>query len=553
MRLRKTQNGLTITAVVGTSAVLFSLDMDEKDTQGLLGFYIRKKNAEEKQGYDFKSTKYFSELVEQPEEHAQYSTKEHPWQSFLWEDFSITDKSEYTYSFTPVYGTPGKPEYGKKASMTITIPSRSEGEHEVHFNRGVAGSQAYARKFNNERPDKMTKAKSKEALKWLSKGLKEAMLDFIGKAKNENYQLRCCFYEFIFPEVLEALKKAHDNGADVKIIYDSRKEKKKNEDAIIAAGIPKKAMMIARASDPTFLQHNKYMVLLKDKKPVAVWTGSTNITEKAIYGHCNVGHIIRNADVAKNYLKHWNCLKKDPVNADTRTGCLAIQTDIDDVSEGVTTFFSPRAKTKALNLYTNLMKGSSQLVCGMFPFGFYKGLKAEITADTDHLKYIIIDEKTKNTTLESNDYDNVIVYAGVFDIPLYHWAGEINPGDIFYHGVDFIHNNVILIDPLSDMPVVITGSANFSENSILRNDENTMVIKGNKHVADLYFTEFSRIFNHYSTRQDIKKFTKANKKSGHDPSHLYTDSKVWVPSFYKGTALKFKRKKMFSEMAADKG
>ena len=46
----------------------------------------------------------------------------------------------------------------------------------------------------------------------------------------------------------------------------------------------------------------------------------------------------------------------------------------------------------------------------------------------------------------------------------------------------------------------MTGSANFSNNSIRHNDENSIVIKGNARVADIYLTEFDRLFVHFWPR-----------------------------------------------------
>jgi phosphatidylserine/phosphatidylglycerophosphate/cardiolipin synthase-like enzyme len=550
MRLRATKNGLTVNIVAGTSAVLFSLHLDESKSADLLGFYIHKKNLKKGTEYDIESIRYFEETVPNPQPGARYSTKNHPWQSFLWEDFYVEHKGQYEYSFTPVYGTPSDLKYGKAVTVSLTIPSAKEDVHEVYFNRGVAGSQAYAREFGNRRPDEMEEEERKKALKWLSKGLKEALLNFIALAKDNTYQLRCCFYEFEYEEVLAALNEARKKRkVDVKVIYDARGQKTKNTKAIEEAGLPA-SMLIPRTSDPEYIQHNKFMVLLKNKQPIAVFTGSTNITEKGIFGQCNTGHIIRNKDIAKKYLAYWNCLKDDPDNATTRAGCLDIQADIDELQDGVTAFFSPRAKKKLLSLYGSIVSESKQLVCGMFPFSFIKEIKNAVIADTDYLKYIIIDKKTKNTSLQSNDFDNVIIWGGVLDSPIYNWLDETHAGKLFKSGTNYIHNKVILVDPLSETPVVISGSANFSDNSILRNDENTLVIKGNKNVADFYFTEFARIFNHYSSRQDIKKLTKKNEENGHNPNHLWTDADQWVPSFYKPTALKYKRKKMFDKMKA---
>jgi phosphatidylserine/phosphatidylglycerophosphate/cardiolipin synthase-like enzyme len=61
----------------------------------------------------------------------------------------------------------------------------------------------------------------------------------------------------------------------------------------------------------------------------------------------------------------------------------------------------------------------------------------------------------------------------------------------------YIHNKFMLVDPLSDDPLVVTGSANFSKPSQRINDENMLVIRGNTRVADIYFGEFMRVFDHH--------------------------------------------------------
>jgi phosphatidylserine/phosphatidylglycerophosphate/cardiolipin synthase-like enzyme len=58
----------------------------------------------------------------------------------------------------------------------------------------------------------------------------------------------------------------------------------------------------------------------------------------------------------------------------------------------------------------------------------------------------------------------------------------------------------MIIDPLGEDPLVITGSANFSDASTRKNDENMLVIRGDKRVADIYLSEFMRLFNHFQFR-----------------------------------------------------
>ena len=41
----------------------------------------------------------------------------------------------------------------------------------------------------------------------------------------------------------------------------------------------------------------------------------------------------------------------------------------------------------------------------------------------------------------------------------------------------------------------------FSDASTLQNDENMLVIRGNKRVADIYLGEYMRLWNHYAFRE----------------------------------------------------
>ncbi len=61
--------------------------------------------------------------------------------------------------------------------------------------------------------------------------------------------------------------------------------------------------MVLREARPNDIQHNKFMVLLKsqNRRPTEVWTGSTNISLGGIHGQTNVGHWVRDADVAEKY------------------------------------------------------------------------------------------------------------------------------------------------------------------------------------------------------------------------------------------------------------
>jgi len=66
--------------------------------------------------------------------------------------------------------------------------------------------------------------------------------------------------------------------------------------------------------------------------------------------------------------------------------------------------------------------------------------------------------------------------------------------------VRYVHTKYMLVDPLSDDPIVVTGSANFSNASTKNNDENMLIIRGDTRVADIYLGEFMRLYTHYRFR-----------------------------------------------------
>jgi len=85
-------------------------------------------------------------------------------------------------------------------------------------------------------------------------------------------------------------------------------------------------------------------------------------------------------------------------------------------------------------------------------------------------------------------------------------ARPTKPGHVF-----FVHFKILLIDPLSDDPLVCSGSANFSKNSLVANDENMLLIRGDRRVADI--TSRARpIFRHFRARDIINETATAGQR-----------------------------------------
>ena len=157
------------------------------------------------------------------------STADHPIQSFQWGDYTAKAGRTYRYRIVPTRGTPKLLTLDDAAAVTIDVQTEPESgtlaaaagdlRHDIYLNRGVIGSQAYAREFQNAEPD--PDDPTSPEMVWLSRGLFEALQRVIGLAKNEDFALRAALYEFHYQPVANAFAKAIEAGADVKIVYDA--------------------------------------------------------------------------------------------------------------------------------------------------------------------------------------------------------------------------------------------------------------------------------------------------------------------------------------------
>lgn len=117
-------------------------------------------------------------------------------------------------------------------------------------------------------------------------------------------------------------------------------------------------------------------------------------------------------------------------------------------------------------------------------------------------------------------------------------------------GTLYVHNKFFLVDPLGDSPVVVSGSANFSDESLTKNDENMLIVKGDKRTADIYFTEFSRMFDHFMPRylKKLKEQNSAHPFSYEGFSKPLDECGQWCDTYFEKDRLVYKRKQMFKRM-----
>jgi phosphatidylserine/phosphatidylglycerophosphate/cardiolipin synthase-like enzyme len=536
MRFKNTGGYLKIFAVAGTQTVLFSLDIAKTRVQGkkLIGFSFERKDKDG-QVKKLNGTKRFLSLSGTAKKNLSLV------QTYFWKDYTADPGETYSYTIEAMFGTADNFAPGYKVSIKVTTEALQQGMHGVYFNYGVTGSQAYANRFGDKHVDDLPAAKKKQAMAMLGRELwQDGLIEFVQQAKDNSYELAGLFYEFQYNDFLLALKKARQNGVTVNIRYSAKEgQKEKNEAAIAAAGIQSFCDIRTKVSQP----HNKFMVLSRNGVPIEVWTGSTNITLQGIFGHSNTGHWIKDPAVAEKYFQYWNAIKDNPSVADSAVVSEAIKADTDlrSLKNGTHVFFSPRSSETLLTHYANLIDSAEKMACMIIPFNIDDLFRDVYAQDKDYLRYILFEKAAEAKSVQSNDTDLMITAGAILKSPVEQWVKEISSKTSTGAGILYVHNKFFLIDPLEKVPVVVTGSANFSKSSITRNDENTLIIKGDQRVADIYLTEFSRMFEHFWPRYlstlPVRSFSKP-----------LDEGYTWHLDYYNPKKMGLKRKKVFSAM-----
>lgn len=582
MRVLKTEGKFRVMAIAGTRTILMALDCDDEARHGLMGFGFKRETVGAVySGMKWlRSLKVFRSVVpdpknatdpDDPAKPRRFDTSEFPIQSFLWSDYTAEPDTLYRFSVVPMYGRPGALEPRAGPEFEIRTEKEFDLGHGIWFNRGAIASQVFAREFGNKAPPAPENPDSPET-KWLSRGLLEACLRFIDETPGGD-GLRVAAYEFTYKPVLDALNDALERGVDVRIVYhheppNSKGKKCENELAIEETGLPQvhggEQVLFRRTK--TTIPHNKFIVRLTDgTTPVMVWTGSTNFTESGFLGQSNVGHLIEDEETAAGYLGYWEALHDDPERKEARLAVMALTPHPPAVvpEQSITPIFSPRPKSKMLKWYGRRITDAAGTVMITTPFGISQALIGPLAEDRDFLRFILM-EKPPNDTVKAQltlDRDLQYAYGAVLGemytfkngepaarrkIEEYELDKWLLKEDHYRHGrgfVFFVHTKFLLVDPLSNDPLVCSGSANFSPNSLLYNDENMLLCRGNLRIADIYLTEFDRIFRHFYFRKV------ASEASGDEESEekavFLDETSRWTDSYFRPGAFKTKRRKMF--------
>ena len=252
-------------------------------------------------------------------------------------------------------------------------------------------------------------------------------------------------------------------------------------------------------------------------------------------------------------------------------------------SPSITVIFSPRKSIEMLEWYADRMGGAISSVHYTAAFGIAQPI-AEVlnqghsfrseglrrsprlqegneknTPDLAHLRYILLDsrpskkssekakqmaEKKGSGHLDYYDIRGIKENRCAFGAVLHH-SDECLTGLTTF--VDYIHTKYMIIDALTDNPSVFCGSANFSAASTDKNDENMLLIQGDSGVADVYVTEYMRLFDHFYSRDKYN--DNAGKISSGEPGgNKWGDvvaDETWLQPYFDPSSQLYKERLMF--------
>lgn len=549
MRKRSASNGVTLNVISGTNVVLLAFDLTEERRANCMGFAIQRIDYTADEKVWLRGMKTFELTDPGLGPGGTVSSLDHPIQSFQWADYGVLPGRKYTYRVHALKGTsPLNMVKGPAIQATITTEAEAGAKHSVWFNRGSVASQAYARDFLNTPPSAFASATQRAAAyKFLSRGLEEALLAFIARANGPEYELHAAVYEFRWPSVLAALGASAATGATVSVIYDAIPggPGDGNATAIDAAGIGDLVKKRTRGT----IMHNKFFVLSKNGAPIAVWTGSTNITEQGIFGHLNLGHVVEDPAVAQQFRDYWDVVEQNLTQKPDRetVGALSVRPPQPPL-DPITVTFSPQVTSgdpptaAVLDWYADLAGAAQEGLFMTFAFGMNDRFAKLYERKDDVLRLGLMEtyangkrevvEAARTRIEKFRKRPNVVLAIGGKQAisGVERWLDELTQISSTVH-VYWIHTKFALIDPLGDNPIVITGSANFSVASTNDNHENMMVIAGDKRVADIYFTEYLRLFAHYAFRETLIKKEIWDLADWH-PEDLIPDPS-WTNDYYK--------------------
>jgi phosphatidylserine/phosphatidylglycerophosphate/cardiolipin synthase-like enzyme len=497
-----------VKAYAGTTGVLLAFDLDEARKPGLLGFAIEHKEGTKPWQW-LLSSLTFPGKAHTLAKWGATPTNIAPIQKFRWADYTVEPGSSCRYRVHLSYA--GEAGLGESLEVQVKTDDGKPDGHRVKFNRAVAASQAFGRKF----PDLDAQLKKQKDLPvedwppepraWLENGLLGTILGFIGRAKNDTWALDVAIYEYELKSIVDAVNEAKKRGVSVRVLYHAKEGDEQT--AQNEASLKKIPASMKRGRVTTKIFHDKFIVLSKigasgTRTPQAVLCGSTNFTENGVYRQANVVHVADDKSLAENYLRVFDVIWDEPADVASTRKWITVNNPI-DASAPMFSGFSPRSGKTDLAEFVNIITAADVDLLFATAFKLPDDILDALLgkAHDDVLRFGIQNTASRITGFHA-DRTAEFTTPALLSTGLEGWVKEGLRGQ---RGNLLVHTKAIVANFTTDGPTVISGSHNLSVPASNANDENYLIMRGDTDLADRYGLEILRFYEHYRFRYYAKK------------------------------------------------
>ena len=472
------------------------------------------------------------------------SSEEWPFQRYAWTDHDVTAGDVVRYRVCPVLTDAAghlttRADLGPGWSGKITISESVDPSISVYFNRALSASQFVSGYLKDH---KLSQAQLAAEVQDHESSLRRFMGGpLLAKLKSlleqaaaaPKRQVYASLFELRDQELIDRLV-ALGPRAHIVLADGSPKPKDTDPNADARQALKKaKAEVIDRkvAWDSTkakktgALSHNKFLVLVDDGKPTAVWTGSTNWTPSGLCTQVNNSVLIENAELATLYYGQWNRLAAAKSKLpQTLAGTNAAPANFQQGTGPCEVWFTPDKAQVDLKGLQKIVAGAQHGILflmfmpGSIPLGdivtksvdglYVRGVTNQYVSSAQGA----IDLYTKG---KPDQFKEHAPNPSGIKQEFAYWLGEVQLHSL---GV-LIHSKLILVDPFGDHPVLVVGSHNFSGNASGSNDDNFLVLRNQPALARAYATNIISVYQHYRWRYYVS--------THQDPWHKLSTNPDW--------------------------
>jgi phosphatidylserine/phosphatidylglycerophosphate/cardiolipin synthase-like enzyme len=449
-----------------------------------------------------------------------------PIQKYQWTDYMVNPGDRVQYRVLPMIGPDRdnlRPDSTTASDWTEAITLSHEFSPNIHayFNRGIVASQWVSRRLGITGDDLKSKelrtvieTKDDPFRNYLYGPLGAKLFELLATAVSEKHLIYAALYELDDDQLESALEK-FGKKAHIVLANGSVKAKGEDQNSAARARLTGKSNIYDRMLSPRALAHNKFLVICDDKKkPQWVWTGSQNWTKTGLCTQANNSVLIKDEKLATEYFKQWELLKgaenESPKNLKTSN---SKSRQISVSGKSVKVWFTPTVGEVDMNEARDIISSAKDAILFLMfnpgpkdslLNGIIETARVKSTSNRLYIRGAI--NQDPSTTLNpvelfdsanSTEADFDVVLPAAIDKATSWFVKEMKklPGTFA-----MVHSKVVLVDPFSKHPILLTGSHNLGPKASGTNDENLLIIRDAPGVAAAYATNIMSIYNQYHWR-----------------------------------------------------